>query len=174
MRLLDGLHGRVGAEPCQGRFLEVVENMRRAPGEGVVGEEVVPHGVVLRGYQLAEFEREGRGDRNGAGNIAEIVGRGDMNAGRHLQDAAYHIVGIKPADVVDDAGHVGGLALRQLRRQVAQVEHHGDRQQSKQNDDSGQRRQESIERSFLRVVGGYGHGRVSMLSGIACGVPAML
>jgi len=117
--------------------LELVEGMRRAVLEGIIREKAELRVAVVSVDQVAELEREGGWDRNGAGDFRVI--------GEHLrllavgEHAADHVAGVIVSDAVDRRRQLVGLFGQRAFRQVAQVEPDRNRQsgQDQQHEDDG-------------------------------------
>ena len=64
---------RIGTQRGQRALLEVIENMRRAILERIVGHKAIVDVLLLLADHLAELERQGRGNRDGAGDRLIVV-----------------------------------------------------------------------------------------------------
>ena len=58
------------AQALQGSLLEFIELMRRAVPERKVGDEAIGDILLLLADHLAQFQRQRRRDRNGAGTVS--------------------------------------------------------------------------------------------------------
>src|SRR6516225_11955372 len=89
--------------------LELVEGMRRAVLEGIIREKAELRVAVVSVDQVAEVEREGGWDRNGAGDFRVI--------GEHLrllavgEHAADHVAGVIVSDAVDRRRQLVGCSV---------------------------------------------------------------
>ena len=105
---------------------------------------------------VAEFERQGGGDRDGARHFL-VVGRTGGDLAVRLEHPADDVAGVEAAHVVDDPAGLAGLLPQQLLRQAAQVEPYGDRQAEQAQED--RRRQQGSDRALLArgPIGQSGH-----------------
>jgi hypothetical protein len=121
-------HRRAGLGP-QGReraALEGVEVVRLAAAERHVRHEAVLDRAVLGADALAELDRQGRRDRDRAGDVPVVVRRRDGAV--RLQHAPDHVAAVEGAHLVDDPADLARLAAQHPLRQAGEVEPHGGRQ----------------------------------------------
>jgi hypothetical protein len=97
--------------------LEGVEGVRRAIFEGVVREKAELGVAVATVDQAAEFQRQGRRDRNGTWHL-RIVGQHLrlLTVSEHAPD---HVAGVIVADAVDHRREFVGLLAQRAFREIA-------------------------------------------------------
>ena len=143
---LDHRLAGIGAQGGQGAALERVERVPLAPAERQVGDEAVLHRAVMRADPVAELDRQGGGDRDGARHLL-VVGRAGGHLAVRLEHAADDVAGVEAAHVVDDPAGLAGLQAQQPLGQAAQVEPDGDRQAQQAQED--RRHQQGSDRALL-------------------------
>ena len=83
--------------------------MRRATCEGIVRNKAIFDVAVVAADQTSQFKGERRRKRNRIRDEAKLVGGGDALVG--LEHMVNHVVGVKPAHIVDDAAGVSRLLI---------------------------------------------------------------
>jgi hypothetical protein len=86
---------------------------------------------------LAEFDRQGRRDGDGARNVAVIVGDRDGSIG--LERTSDHIAAVEGAHVVDDAADLAGLGTEHVLGEEPQVQPDRHRQSQEAENDRGEK-----------------------------------
>ena len=130
-------HRLVGIRAQRGQCtaLERVQRVTLPAFEWQVGDEAIFHSTIMGADPVAELDRQGGGDRYGAGYLHVVGGPGGDLPVR-LEHPADDVAGIEAAHVVDDPAGLAGLEAQQPLGQAAQVESDGQGQRNQPEQDS--------------------------------------